>query len=58
MVTKKAKVFVSRQISKERRAGKPRAQAVAIAFSKARARGFKVPTAEMARRRMLMRRRR
>ena len=42
-LTEKGKKFVSKEISRERRKGTKRDKAVAIAFSKARERGFKTP---------------
>lgn len=39
----KAKKFISRKIKKNIEEGKPQKQSVAIAFSQARKKGFKVP---------------
>ena len=43
MVSKKAQEFISKHIRKEIRAGVMKKQAIAIAFSKARKAGFKIP---------------
>jgi len=45
MTTKEAQQFVSRKIALLQREGVPKGQSVAIAFSMARERGFKVPPA-------------
>jgi len=42
-MTEQAQKFVSRKISQLQREGVPKRQSVAIAFSEARERGFKVP---------------
>ncbi len=42
-ISPKARRYISREISKKTRAGYPRKQAIAIAHSKARAKGYKVP---------------
>lgn len=42
-ISKKASMFIARNIKKQLDEGKSQAQAVAIAYSKARARGYKVP---------------
>ena len=44
-MTEQAQKFVSRKISQLQREGVPKRQSVAIAFSEARERGFKVPPA-------------
>jgi hypothetical protein len=38
-----ARVFISRHIRKHREEGMPRKQAVAVAYSEAREKGYKVP---------------
>jgi len=42
-MSKRAKQFIAKSIRKERRKGTPKRKSIAIAFSKARRRGFKVP---------------
>lgn len=43
MVSKKADAYIKRKIKKNIEEGRPPKQAVAIAFSQARAKGYKVP---------------
>lgn len=42
-ISPKARMFISREIRRQRREGKRQKQAIAIAHTKARKKGFKVP---------------
>lgn len=52
MVSKKAQKFISKKIRKNIEEGKPLKQAQAIAYSQARAKGYKVPVARTKLRQM------